>query len=245
MLHASSARQASRHALSGRVPRYIGYAIGEVVLIVVGIMIALQLNNWNEERKDRITEREMLSNLQGEFVANQENLRITVDSLNSNVEELTQLGILIHDDSESIKPSKYDSLIDSTIRAPTYYPENGVINSIIESVNLSLISNEELKLFITQWPQKFERYKLNDEHRRAYISNSVWPYLDTHYPIKNLDSNESSRHRLDIEYLNSDLRFENVVEHSRDNHEYVLGLLESLIEYQTELLEMLDEELAP
>jgi hypothetical protein len=34
---------------------YLKYAIGEIVLVVIGILIALQINNWNERRKDRIT----------------------------------------------------------------------------------------------------------------------------------------------------------------------------------------------
>ena len=38
------------HVLSGQVPRYFGYAVGEVVLIVVGILIALQISQWNQTR---------------------------------------------------------------------------------------------------------------------------------------------------------------------------------------------------
>ena len=30
--------------------KYLGYAVGELALVVVGILIALQINNWNEER---------------------------------------------------------------------------------------------------------------------------------------------------------------------------------------------------
>ena len=47
----------------GKVSRYLGYAIGEIVLIMIGIFLALQLNNWNEERMDRIEEREILARL--------------------------------------------------------------------------------------------------------------------------------------------------------------------------------------
>ena len=35
----------------GKLVRYLGYAIGEIALIIIGIMMALQLNNWNEDRK--------------------------------------------------------------------------------------------------------------------------------------------------------------------------------------------------
>ncbi len=38
-------------ATENKVASYLRYAIGEVILVVVGILIALQVNNWNEERK--------------------------------------------------------------------------------------------------------------------------------------------------------------------------------------------------
>lgn len=36
---------------SGRVRRYLAYASGEILLVVIGILIAMQINNWNEDRK--------------------------------------------------------------------------------------------------------------------------------------------------------------------------------------------------
>lgn len=39
----------------GKTSKYLKYAIGEIILVVVGILIALQINNWNEQRKDEAT----------------------------------------------------------------------------------------------------------------------------------------------------------------------------------------------
>jgi hypothetical protein len=47
----------------GRTSKYFKYAIGEIVLVVIGILIALQINNWNENRKLRIQEVKYLKNL--------------------------------------------------------------------------------------------------------------------------------------------------------------------------------------
>ena len=43
--------------------KYLLYAIGEIVLVVIGILIALQINNWNEDRKERIVEKKIYENL--------------------------------------------------------------------------------------------------------------------------------------------------------------------------------------
>ena len=44
----------------GKTGKYFKYAIGEIVLVVIGILIALQINNWNESRKMKIEEKKML-----------------------------------------------------------------------------------------------------------------------------------------------------------------------------------------
>ncbi|WP_235299583.1 DUF6090 family protein [Portibacter marinus] len=44
----------------GRFKKYLLYAIGEVILVVFGILIALQINNWNKQKLDRIAEKRYL-----------------------------------------------------------------------------------------------------------------------------------------------------------------------------------------
>lgn len=44
-----------------RVTRYLVYALGEIFLVVIGILVALEVNNWNEEKKIRTFERDILS----------------------------------------------------------------------------------------------------------------------------------------------------------------------------------------
>ena len=43
--------------------KYLRYAVGEIVLVVIGIFIALQVNNWNEYRKEKVEEKKILLSL--------------------------------------------------------------------------------------------------------------------------------------------------------------------------------------
>jgi hypothetical protein len=57
-------RKARSDALNDKSTyRFVRYAIGEILLVVVGILIALQINNWNEDRLDRLQEREYLNSM--------------------------------------------------------------------------------------------------------------------------------------------------------------------------------------
>ncbi len=49
--------------MENKTSKYFKYAIGEIILVVIGILIALQINNWNENDKDRVYEYKMLSEI--------------------------------------------------------------------------------------------------------------------------------------------------------------------------------------
>ena len=66
---------------SGSARKYVLYAIGEIALVVIGILIALQINNWNQYRIDRVEERKILRNLMQEFESNRDLLLVELNKL--------------------------------------------------------------------------------------------------------------------------------------------------------------------
>lgn len=71
--------------------RYLKYAIGEIVLVVVGILIALQINNWNEQRKENLKEQALLVRLEKEFKSNKEQLLSKIEIRNTIIENCERL----------------------------------------------------------------------------------------------------------------------------------------------------------
>ena len=53
---------------TGKTGKYFKYAIGEIVLVMIGILLALQVNNWNEHRKESNTANTIKKTLYNELV---------------------------------------------------------------------------------------------------------------------------------------------------------------------------------
>ena len=94
--------------------KYLKYAIGEIVLVVIGILIALGINNWNENRKYKSIEKDLLNtiteNLKLDSLSFSRNLRKlrTIDSLHN---QLYNIGVLGATDIEIKHPSAIRSII--------------------------------------------------------------------------------------------------------------------------------------
>lgn len=80
-----------------RASKYLLYAIGEIILVVIGILIALQINNWNEERKAGLSEKLVMTNLiqdlRSDSLSYNKNL-ITLQEINKVHQELYKIGFL-------------------------------------------------------------------------------------------------------------------------------------------------------
>lgn len=73
---------------SGNITRYLIYAVGEILLVVIGILIALQVNNWNEERKIKQEEQQVLIKLTNDLRSDKETLQAIQDFYNTHLDTL-------------------------------------------------------------------------------------------------------------------------------------------------------------
>lgn len=66
-----------RHRLlsENRASRYLFYAVGEIILVVIGILIALQINTWNERQKEGVLEAEYLQGIRENLTQDVEQAR--------------------------------------------------------------------------------------------------------------------------------------------------------------------------
>lgn len=126
---------------------YFLYAIGEIVLVVIGILIALQINNWNDLKKERKIEKQYLEALRSEFATNLEKLEGSIASCTTLTD---QLGTLL----TYFDPQKSDTISSDVIARSfgetlnyqvNFNPNTGVQKDLISSGNLRQIRNASLR----------------------------------------------------------------------------------------------------
>lgn len=149
----------------GRITRYLTYAIGEILLVVVGILIALQINMWNEGRKDRAKEQVVLVRLIEEFNSNlqqlDEKIQIRENIIRSSTEALDHM-----DHPEGVVRDSLMAKINAITISPTFDP---IINDLVSSGNIRLIRNQTLDRLLTEWPTYvIQLAELEKEHVDAY-----------------------------------------------------------------------------
>ena len=74
-----------------RFSKYLLYALGEIILVVIGILIALWINNWNTLNAERNVEKTYIEALKSEFEANRETLNETIELNEGLVKQLDEL----------------------------------------------------------------------------------------------------------------------------------------------------------
>jgi len=127
--------------------KYLKYAIGEIILVMIGILLALQVNNWNEQRKDKVKEQVILKKLQEDFQSNLLQLEEKMKTRDKIIISGLQLLKAFDQPIGIIR----DSIIkDIAIfnNDPTFDP---IQNNLASSGNLTLISNKRLNNLLSNW----------------------------------------------------------------------------------------------
>jgi hypothetical protein len=127
--------------------KYMKYAIGEIILVVIGILIALQINNLNENRKDTVKEQVVLKQLQEDYLSNLKQLEEKMESRRNIINSGFQI-LKAFDQPEGVVRDSLIINIAYIAHDPTFDP---IQNDLISSGNLRLIKNEKLKRLLSNW----------------------------------------------------------------------------------------------
>jgi hypothetical protein len=124
--------------------KYFKYAIGEIVLVVIGILIALSINNWNEERKNSLKEDVYLEGIKDDLMADVNYIEFLIPYNNKSIQNYVRLDSLIQLKSNKIFEIEFSEIFQLSQQIGTFYPRVGSYSSLITDNSAGLISNKKL-----------------------------------------------------------------------------------------------------
>jgi hypothetical protein len=165
-----------------RASKYLLYAIGEIVLVVIGILIALQINNWNEERKSHSQEVALLNQLQSEFESNQDQLEEKIAIRNDIIESALILLSYVDEPASATPDSVLKHLAQSTL-APTFDP---IVNDLISSGRIQLLQSTDLKERLSRLTSEIVQVTEEEQVLKEFQNTIFLELTIDHYSLRNI-----------------------------------------------------------
>lgn len=160
--------------------KYLGYALGEIILVVIGILIALQINNWNEDRKEALEEEALLRQVQVEFQSNLAQLDEKV-AIRNRMFECAQDLLFRIDHPESRTQDSVEQSIIGTMPFATFDP---IVNDLAAAGSLRIIKSDSLKLLLSKWTSELVQVEESEEVWVNYRNNIYIPFLIKHTQLR-------------------------------------------------------------
>ena len=217
--------------------RYLIYAIGEVLLVMIGILLALQVNNWNNESARKTKELSILTEMN-------RNLELNVKQFSAEIEHqdsiIQNINIILDHIKNNIP--NHDSL-SSKYASIAWSEEFNTANSAFETlkaIGLDLISSDSLRENIIHL---FNVRYLKISDVISKISSADYTILSQVY-LRHIEYDIQGNGMVnDFERLKKDREFTNLLSNRRIWKVDIINAYKELIEESLQLSRMIDQEL--
>lgn len=208
---------------SGNFRSYIPYAIGEIVLVVIGILIALEINNWNQDLIERRKEKALLEQIHSEFLFNKEELAgNTRDYLQIEQNCRKMIG-LFPIDTQTVHLDTLAKYLQGIDFNGSFDMSNGSVQSLKNTYSFEIISDEALRTLLIRIDDLVADYTEREMRSIDFVEMEMMPYLQSRIPIPFHKGIKDDR--VDHTFLTS-ITFENLIRERAEKIRVFLGLAE-------------------
>ena len=232
-----------RHRLvrKSRFSKYLVYAVGEIILVVIGILIALQINNWNQDRKDRVVENQLLKNLRSSLLSDIDNqINPLLTQLESDLKNISDIKLFLKN-----RDAYHDSMNTrfNTLMYSKNFAYEVTSYKALENEGLQLIKNPKLKSRI------LKLYNMSYPDIQFVISNFMNNLLSFFRPNMRelfwfMDDNRNKGYMpVDYELLKNNRDFKNNLMVCTENCTNLHAITNNVKAEVESLITLIDEEL--
>ena len=240
-----------RHRLldDNRFGKYLLYAIGEILLVVIGILIALQIDNWNDERKKQQSERQILQSLSDDFNANLSALDSSMDRIPQVIENYSRvLEYSVQLDSGMTREMK------NTVMSTGFVLTNivdGALISLLDSDRLEILRSDSLKRMLTAYPEQVRFFRRLESDLQEYVVDVQRPMVRSYLSLADFllveprfDEFKRKTFQSDYEGLLGNKEYINMVMGIRNINQTLLVRCRELHERTRQISQIIEKELA-
>lgn len=174
--------------MENKTGKYLKYAVGEIVLVVLGILIALSINNWNEKRKAKQIENTLLTELQKSV---HEDIRNINNVINRNSSYLASAEIVLNAiENNQIVNDSIANHLERSFKIWRVYFKTSAYNNLKE-YGLHVIKDDKIRnSIITAYDVRAEF--VNELYKRydQFLYNVVEQELTERFEFKEIEKNE-------------------------------------------------------
>ena len=171
----------------GKITRYFKYAIGEILLVVIGILIALSINNWNNNkimhRESNKFNQRLLAEVNGNIDLGINRMAEIQNNINSSKEILKLFDKQFND--ANLK--SLDSLIYIVIGSVRIEYGIGTLSEGLNTGKVALINSEILKSKLYGLPSNIEYVRDHDKFYNSFTDEYLQPFLYKNFNFRNMD----------------------------------------------------------
>nr|WP_273292311.1 DUF6090 family protein [Winogradskyella sp.]MBO6881387.1 hypothetical protein [Winogradskyella sp.] len=247
---------------TGKTGKYLKYAIGEIILVVIGILIALQINNANEARKERTREVNYLKNLKSDLISEIDNNSAFAKYRYEKAKACTVL--LSAKEPTTIEDvEEYTDRYEQVFIWSVFVPNNNTFKELLSSGNLSLIKNDSIKNALLELDKHYAAIATGEEHMRREHQDYLYDqnieniealgFFDMTTPaygfperLTAADIPKSKHQKLieDAQWQHNDEMFKNGLRLAMMNNSFLAGIHKDLAEFIKTLISLIEEEIS-
>ncbi len=166
---------------SGKIKSYLIYAVGEIILIVIGILIAWKINSINEIRKNRIVELKIYKSLNEELNTNLILLDSSIVGYAHNIQTIQNTIKIIRSPDEELTEEIKEGIINVK-----HYPtklQSGAINSVSSTNKFEFIESDLLRDLIASYPNELNNFENQEAKIKNIVINRLQPVIESHVSL--------------------------------------------------------------
>lgn len=225
--------------------RYLKYAIGEIILVVIGILIALQVNNWNQKLMEKKEAQILLKNLRNDFQNDTIQLKKHIDFTQLQEQNIDSIAILLKN-AEQRDLNRFIKLQSSIYNFRIFQSNQSTYDEAISSGKLMLLDNINLKNNILSYYREINRdnndkvmTKLRDERILPYLNDNIFNTKEISYELFGTENNLPS---LNLKMLSSNQDYFGILVTSKGKS-FQVNSWKRYLNMANEILEELNNEI--